>query len=156
MFPNIVERLRGTPVRIGELVSGLSEELLTRQVSERWSIQEEIGHLWDLEELWAGRLADILNGANTMRNADLENRKTHEAEHNTRSMLQVAAGFRSERIEIAKQLDTLDTSDVLKSAQHPRLKKPMRVIDLAFFVAEHDDHHLAQVSRLTRTTRTAT
>ena len=26
-----------------------------------------------------------------------------------------------------------------------------RLIDLAFFVAEHDDHHLAQITRLKRT-----
>jgi hypothetical protein len=26
----------------------------------------------------------------------------------------------------------------------------MRVIDLAFFVAEHDDHHLARITQLKR------
>jgi hypothetical protein len=26
----------------------------------------------------------------------------------------------------------------------------MRVIDLAFFIAEHDDHHLARISELIR------
>ena len=31
---------------------------------------------------------------------------------------------------------------------HPRLGTPMRLIDLAFFVAEHDDHHLAQITHL--------
>ncbi len=155
MFPNIVERLRGTQVRTEELVRGLSEEMLTQQVGKRWSIQEEVGHLWDLEELWVGRLDDILNGADTMRNADLENRKTHEADHNARSMLQIVADFHTERFAIVKQLDVLDTREVLKTAHHPRLKKPMRVIDPTYFIAEHDDHHLAQVSRLVRTTQTA-
>ncbi len=27
------------------------------------------------------------------------------------------------------------------SARHPRLMQPMRMIDLLYFVAEHDDHH---------------
>ena len=36
------------------------------------------------------------------------------------------------------------------TARHPRLKKEMRVLDLAFFIAEHDDHHLARISELIR------
>jgi hypothetical protein len=31
---------------------------------------------------------------------------------------------------------------------HPRLKVPMNVIDLAYFVAEHDDYHLVRISEL--------
>jgi hypothetical protein len=34
-------------------------------------------------------------------------------------------------------------------ARHPRLGTPMRLIDLAYFVAEHDDHHLARLRELT-------
>jgi hypothetical protein len=30
------------------------------------------------------------------------------------------------------------------------LKVKMRVLDLAFFIAEHDDHHLARISELIR------
>jgi hypothetical protein len=28
------------------------------------------------------------------------------------------------------------------------MKTPMNVVDLAFFVAEHDDYHLAKISEL--------
>jgi hypothetical protein len=35
-------------------------------------------------------------------------------------------------------------------AIHPRLNKPMRLTDHLFFVAEHDDHHLAHISQLKR------
>ncbi|MFT4669296.1 MAG: hypothetical protein ACI9M9_001964 [Flavobacteriaceae bacterium] len=31
---------------------------------------------------------------------------------------------------------------------HPRLKVLMRPVDLLFFVAEHDDHHLATIVKL--------
>ena len=33
----------------------------------------------------------------------------------------------------------------------PRLRTPMRLIDLGFFVAEHDDHHLARITELLKT-----
>jgi hypothetical protein len=46
-------------------------------------------------------------------------------------------------------VETLDRAhDPLATAVHPRLKRPMRLIDLCFFIAEHDDHHLTIVSRL--------
>jgi hypothetical protein len=28
---------------------------------------------------------------------------------------------------------------------HPRLKQPMRLVDHLYFVAEHDDYHLARI-----------
>jgi hypothetical protein len=39
---------------------------------------------------------------------------------------------------------------VQRTALHPRLNVRIRVIDLVFFIAEHDDHHLAQISELKR------
>jgi len=46
---------------------------------------------------------------------------------------------------ILVKLRDLKEEDVFKSALHPRLKIPMRTIDLFIFVAEHDDHHLAKI-----------
>ena len=43
---------------------------------------------------------------------------------------------------------------VSSSALQPRLKTKIRVIDLVFFIAEHDDHHLARISELKRCYRT--
>jgi hypothetical protein len=39
----------------------------------------------------------------------------------------------------------LKDDQLLNTALHPRLKIPMRIVDLAYFVAEHDDHHLATI-----------
>jgi hypothetical protein len=33
---------------------------------------------------------------------------------------------------------------------HPRLRQPMRFVDHLYFVAEHDDHHLATISELAK------
>jgi uncharacterized damage-inducible protein DinB len=150
MYPNILERLRGTPARLEELLAGVSSNVLTRRPGEDWSIQENAGHLWDMEALWAGRLDDFLSGAETLRAADLNNRKTHDANHNASRIENILAAFRRERMAFLARLDTLDEADVLRSALHPRLQQPMRIIDHAFFVAEHDDHHLAQITRLKR------
>jgi len=36
------------------------------------------------------------------------------------------------------------------AATHPRLKVKMTPVDLAFFDAEHDDHHLLKISDIIR------
>jgi uncharacterized damage-inducible protein DinB len=150
MCPNIVERLRGTPARLEELVGGLDRDVLTRRDGDDWSIQENAGHLWDLEALWIGRLDDFIGGADTLRAADLTNRKTYDANHNSSAIDSILRSFRQERQQFAARLDFLGEADVMRSALHPRLQQPMTVVDHIYFVAEHDDHHLAQITRLMR------
>jgi uncharacterized damage-inducible protein DinB len=148
MYPNVVERLRGTPARANMIVSGIGKEVLTRREGERWSIQENLGHLLDLEPLWMGRIHDILQGRERLRDADLTNRKTHEADHNSANLSDLLSSFHEARTRIVHILDELDESRIEQSATHPRLEQPMRLLDLLFFVAEHDDHHLAQITRI--------
>lgn len=148
MYPNIVERLRGTPARLEEMLGGLNHEMLTQRDDDEWSIQENAGHLWDLEVLWVGRLDDFLSGEAMLRAADLTNRKTHEASHNTNSIETIMASFRKERQQFVARLDALSEADIMLSALHPRLQQAMTVVDHVYFVAEHDDHHLAQMTRL--------
>jgi hypothetical protein len=49
-----------------------------------------------------------------------------------------------------RRLDGYDAAFVERTALHPRLNLPMRVIDLIYFIAEHDDHHLARITDLMR------
>ena len=60
------------------------------------------------------------------------------------------ATFEARRADLVAQLEQADEADWLRAALHPRLQAPMRLLDLAFFVAEHDDHHLATISELLR------
>ena len=150
MFPLVVERLRGTPARIEDKVRSLSPALLTRRDGDAWSIQEHIGHLLDLDELHDGRLDDFLTGAEVLRPADMTNRKTWDADHNARPLADLLAAFRREREHFVARLDAWDESLLAITALHPRLKQPMRVIDMAFFTAEHDDHHLTRMTELAR------
>jgi uncharacterized damage-inducible protein DinB len=150
MYPNVVERLRGTPARLEDLTHSLSSEVLMRRDGEKWSIQEHAGHLLDLEELGMHRLDDFEAGRDPLTAADLTNRKTHEANHNANRIENIVAEFRQERIVFVRRLDAYDEAFMHRTAIHPRLKVRIRVIDLAFFIAEHDDHHLARISELKR------
>jgi uncharacterized damage-inducible protein DinB len=147
-FPMIVERLRGTPIRIEDKVRSLSTEALTERIDDTWSIQENAGHLLDLEDLWSGRLDDFLSGAQELRPADVTNRATHEGNHNANKINELTKAFRSRRLEFVGRLDELEEAQAAAEAHHPRLKQPMRLIDLCFFTAEHDDQHLARMTEL--------
>jgi uncharacterized damage-inducible protein DinB len=146
--PAVLDRLRLTPARLVKAVNGLSREVLTRRLEGKWSIQENVGHLLDLESLWDQRLDDYDAGATELHPADLENRKTHEAAHNDRAISDTLAEFAVVRGHIVERLGRMSQADLCRTALHPRLRQPMSVVDLCFFVAEHDDHHLRTIAEL--------
>ena len=150
MYGNVVERVRGTPARLEDLTRGLSREILTRRDGNKWSMKEQAGHLLDLEPLGMTRLDDFEAGRDPLTAADMTNRKTHEANHNANTIENILADFRQERMDFVRRLDAYDEGFVQRAALHPRLQTKIRVIDFIFFIAEHDDHHLARISELKR------
>lgn len=127
-----------------------SDSLLVLKLHNKWSIKEHIGHLADLEPLWYGRLEDILAKESEMRMADLTNQRTTAANHNATEMKALAELFRKRRQDFVERILSLNDDQLLNGALHPRLRIPMRVVDLAYFVAEHDDHHLATTREIWR------
>ena len=148
LHPNLLTRLRGTPARVEEVLRGRSHELLIEKPQEKWSAQEHAGHLLDLEPLWLARVGDYVAGSAQLSAADLKNRKTDEANHNARSLERILAEFRAARAKLLKRVDELDASLFNRAIPHPRLKTPMRLVDHLYFVADHDDHHLARIWEL--------
>ena len=150
LFPDVLERVRGTPARIEEKVRQVSPQVLTRRDGDKWSLQEHIGHLLELDGLHIARLDDYLAGAATLRPADITNRATTEANYNQRNITAVLRDFRAARLHFVERLEAWDPERVAVSAIHPRLQQPMRLVDMVYFVAEHDDHHLARMSELAK------
>jgi uncharacterized damage-inducible protein DinB len=147
LFPNICARLRGTPARLEELLRDVPRSTLTGKTHEQWSVQEQAGHLADMEPLWLVRVNDYATGRTELTPADLTNQKTFDANHNARGLDEILAEFRSAREELLESVLDLDDSVHSRSIPHPRMKVPMRLVDHLYFVAEHDDHHLARIWR---------
>ena len=148
MFPNLCARLRGTPARLEEIIRAHSNEKLVQKPEQKWSAQEHAGHLLDLEPLWLARVNDYTTATVELTHADLSNRKTHEAGHNARSREDILADFRKARSLLTDRLSELDPVLFSRTIPHPRLKTPLRLVDHLYFVAEHDDHHLARIWEL--------
>jgi uncharacterized damage-inducible protein DinB len=151
LHPNLCVRLRGTPARLEEMMRGRSQESLRKKLGEKWSKQEHAGHLLDLEPLWTARIGDYEAASSVLTVADLNNRKTDEANHNAQPLEQILTEFRRARAELVRRAEAVDPSLFGRTILHPRLKKPMRLVDHLYFVAEHDDHHLALIWQLLRT-----
>ncbi|MGC2401227.1 MAG: DinB family protein [Acidobacteriaceae bacterium] len=150
LFPNVCARLRGTPARLEEVLAGQPSNILTVKPQQKWSAQEHGGHLLDLEPLWLARVEDYVQGSQQLTPTDLRNRKTDTANYNAQAPGQILAAFRAERKKLLERVSQIDPALHSSSIPHPRLHTPMRLVDHLFFVAEHDDHHLAHIWELVR------
>jgi uncharacterized damage-inducible protein DinB len=146
MLPAIGTRLGGTPARLEELLRDAPDTIRQRPAPDIWSIQEHAGHLVAVETLWRVRIDEYLAGAATLTAADMSNRRTEGANWNDQPLAQVLTAFRSARTSFTTWLASLTLADAERVAHHPRLDRPMRLVDLCLFAAEHDDHHLALIA----------
>ncbi|NNE54824.1 MAG: DinB family protein [Flavobacteriales bacterium] len=147
-YVNILERLWGTPLRLRAKVAGMKNEDLTRNPEGKWSIQVHSGHLLTLESLWLGRLDDFVRGATDLRAWNPTNEETELAKFNDQDLAVVLDDFEMIRLGMVKVLRKLEGQEESLTALHPRLKTPMRLLDMVYFIAEHDDHHLATIERI--------
>ncbi len=152
MFANLLERLRGTPARVEDRIRTIGLETLTASHDGKWSVLENVGHLLQVEALWAARLDDFEAGRSELTAARFESWRVGEAQFNQRAARDLCSGFRVARIHLVTRLERLDDNVLRAVARHPRLDQPMRVVDLMLFIAEHDDHHLVTMTQLLRGT----
>jgi hypothetical protein len=148
LYPEIIERVRGAPARLDEYLNSASAETLIRRHDGAWSIQENAGHLFDLDALTLNRIEQYVAGIDVLHAADITNKATSEANYNNVSAATIATSFRERRLEVVNRLETLDPEMFARSAIHPRLNIPMRLVDFVFFEAEHDDYHFTRIHEL--------
>jgi hypothetical protein len=148
LYPEVVERVRGTPARLEDRLRDVPATILTWRDQDSWSIQENAGHLRDLESLFAQRMDEYVAGATVLHAADMSNRRTYDANHNDVPLELILKSFRDQRTRLVARLDNLVPEMFARVALHPRLNVPMRLVDMLYFQVEHDDHHLARITDL--------
>jgi uncharacterized damage-inducible protein DinB len=150
LYPQIVERLRGAPARVDEYFNSAPAAVLRRRDDGHWSIQENAAHLFDLDALTLDRIDQYVAGLPVLLPADVTNKATTAANYNDVSADTISQSFRQRRRKIVNKLESLDAELFARSAVHPRLNVPMRLVDFVFFQAEHDDYHLSRINELLR------
>ncbi|MGB0716626.1 MAG: DinB family protein [Phycisphaerae bacterium] len=149
-FPDCYERLAGTAPRLSFMLAAVSDEEGARSDGDGWTIKQNVGHLTDLEYLPETRIDEILEGRETLTAADMANVATHEATHNQRPLADLLSEFSVRREALCDRLASLPASDWGRASFHGRIQKPMRLVDLVYFTAEHDDYHLSRIRALLR------
>lgn len=128
---------------MAELVTGASDDQLRWHEPDAWSAKRHLGHLDDLHTLDDTRLREFLAGAPALTPADPKNRLTWETDHDAVPIVEIISRFRAHRDPLVSHMRRLSEAEISATSLHPRLGRPLRLIDWAYFVAEHDDHHLA-------------
>ncbi|MEL6811073.1 MAG: DinB family protein [Bacteroidota bacterium] len=142
---NILSRLKGTEIKLRHYCQHIPNEQLIHKPNESWSIKEHIGHLIDLEPLHEKRLHEFASLKTELSAADMSNLATEKAHHNLRPLEDLIIDFAQGRTSFIKEYHSLPEQSLYHMATHPRLKVGMKPVDLLFFVAEHDDHHLTTI-----------
>ena len=147
-FDEFLQRLEHFPSVLNRLLKSCPIEAATRKMGDKWSVNENIGHLMLLEDLWRIRFRDIKEGKTDKSPADLNNTATDESSFNNVLVEELIKNLVSERHKTIAMLQKLSEEDLLKTSMHPRLHQPMNIIDLMHFVAEHDLHHLYAIQSM--------
>lgn len=147
-LPELLERMEKSVLKFREITQDKSEEQLNYKLVGKWSIKEHIGHLWILESLWQKRFLEIKDNKTEMSPADLNNTATDNAFFNQYDIEKILTDFQQERQHTIQLLKNFKGEDFQHSLYHPRLKQPMRIVDLMYFVVEHDKHHLNAISKM--------
>ena len=143
MLPFFIERLSGTTLRLQQKVSGIDEAILSEKLDNKWSVKQNIGHLAEVDEIANQRIDQIRSGVSVMAPAVFE-----PNDYSAWPIEKVLALLEKSRATNLKKYAGLSETDLMKSSQHPRLKVPMTPVDLAWFDAEHDDHHLVKINEI--------
>lgn len=143
MLPFFIERLSGTAIRLQQKVNGIDEAILSEKLNNKWSVKQNIGHLAEVDEIANHRIDQILSGTPVLAPAVFEPK-----DYSVWPIEKVLGLFQNSRFINLKKYAGLSDVDLQKSSQHPRLKVPMTPVDLAWFDAEHDDHHLVKINEI--------
>lgn len=143
MLPYFLERLSGTSLRLEAKVRSIPDQVLSHKLNDKWSVKQTIGHLAEVDEIANKRIDEMTSGAAMMSPAVFEPK-----DYNPWPVEKVLDYFQRTRSNNLLKYKSLTREDLQKSSIHPRLKVRMTPVDLAWFDAEHDDHHLVKINEI--------
>jgi len=146
MLPYYLERLAGTIVRLEQKIKNADDAVLSERPNNKWSVKQNIGHLAEVDEIASKRIDEMISGSAVMSPAVFEPK-----DYNPWPIEKVLTFFKEVRTANLAKYQNLSESDLLNSSLHPRLKVQMTPVDLAWFDAEHDDHHLVKINLILST-----
>jgi uncharacterized damage-inducible protein DinB len=138
-----------SPKEIAAAVSGLSKEaLLYKPSAERWCVLEVLGHLADVEIIYGYRLRQMLADEKPVIAPMDQNAWARNLGYLDSPPAELVAFYGLARHHNLRLLRRLRAVDLLKSAYHPEMQRPMTVAEIVERMGGHGAGHLAQIETL--------
>lgn len=148
MPSSIVTRLHYQHKSLVDMIDGLSDEMIRRQVIPgKWSIFENIVHLQTYQHTFADRMKQLLNGNNPA-----FARYTAESDpvfHDNcgKSIREIIQDLLTFRKQMVIEISSFPDPDLAKIAVHPAYGK-MNMIEWLNFFLLHEAHHMFTIFKL--------
>ena len=138
-----------SPKQIAAAVSGLPDKALRYKPSpEKWCILEILGHLADIEIVYAHRFRQMLADQKPVIAPMDQNAWAQNLGYLDTPAPELVALYGLNRHHTLQLLRRMKPGDLEKSAYHPELTRNVTVADYVEKMGTHGASHLAQIERL--------
>ncbi len=144
-----LEAAEKSPKQVAAAVSGLPEKVLRyKPAPDKWCILEVLGHLADVEIVYAYRLRQMLADKKPVIAPIDQDDWARGLGYVETPPAEMVALYGLNRHANLRLLRRLTLSDLGKSAYHPETKQDVTVAELIEKLATHGASHLEQIERL--------
>lgn len=148
-FKKHLDAAEKSPKQIAAAVIGLSDKILRYKPSpDKWCILEILGHLADIEVVYAYRLRQMLADKKPVLAPMDQDDWARNLGYMETAPAELIALYGLNRHANAQLLRRLKPGDIDKSAYHPELKRDVTVAEYVEKMGTHGINHLAQIERL--------
>jgi hypothetical protein len=138
-----------SPKQIAAAVSGLPDKTLRYKPSpDKWCILEILGHLADIEIVYAYRFRQMLADKTPVIAPMDQDAWAQNLGYMETPVPELVALYGLNRHYNVQLLRRLKPGDLAKSAYHPELKHDVTVADYVERIGTHGTNHLQQIERL--------
>src|SRR5882724_1903737 len=143
-----------SPKQVASAVSGLTEKALRYKPGpDKWCILEVLGHLADIEVVYAYRLRQMLADKKPVIAPIDQDDWARNLGYMERPPAELVALYGLNRHANVQLLRRLKPGDLDKSAYHPELKHDVTVAEYVEKMGAHGANHLVQIERLKKEAR---
>jgi hypothetical protein len=144
-----LDAAEASPKQIAAAVSGLPDKTLRYKPSpDKWCILEVLGHLADIEIVYAHRFRQMLADEKPVIAPMDQNAWARNLDYMDTPAPELVALYGLNRHHNLRLLHRLKPEDLEKSAYHPELKHDVTVAEYVERIGTHGANHLAQIERL--------
>jgi hypothetical protein len=146
MLKDVTAILASTPEKLKREIASMSlQEMKTRPATDKWSVQEVLAHLDDIEEIgMRARVMAMIERDNPILPSIDQEKRAEEMKYNRKNPLKSLASFARQRQANVKWLSKLRSAQLKRGGTHEKVGG-LSVEELVTEWAFHDLGHLKQI-----------